>query len=300
MDKFIGHVLIIFPMEQQYKHIGRLMKAARRFKKENQESVSKAIGCSQSALSKLEHGTLIPSAPQWFDLCRYLHIPLTSLETGVLDRHRPIANVDEVSFIKWPKRYRLYRSVKSRELYPFVSYLRQLHGDEAIEKMFDELGLDIDLAVDFDHQMNHLVLFDVIHYFIKNEICGLTNIKEVADRYASPICHGEFVKSYSKANKLKELLQLYIDDQSYYQLDLKFEFESTSETSGILVIKKEKHFDLFLKDLSSDVIDFYAIYLKSKMESFLTSFLKTPVLVNPFSSQTPQGFPERFEIKIKN
>ena len=51
--------------EQQYS-LGTLMKAARKFKKFNQAEVADAIGCSQSALSKMEHDLLVPSAPQWF------------------------------------------------------------------------------------------------------------------------------------------------------------------------------------------------------------------------------------------
>ena len=285
-------------MEEEYKAIGRLMKAARRYKKENQESVSKAIGCSQSALSKLEHGTLVPSAPQWFDFCRYLEIPVVSLESSVIDRHLPLSSLDVPSIVKWPKRYRMFRGLKSRELYPFVSYLRQSQGDEAVEKMFDSLGVDIDLAVDFDHQINHLLVFDVIYYFIKNNICNLQNIKILGSRYASPIFHGELMKEYQKTKSLSALMEAFIREQKFYQMDFKFELVSSSERACVLSLKAEKHFDYFLKEVSADVMDFYRYYMKSKMEHFLSAILKSNIVINQGQVLAPQGLPERYEISL--
>lgn len=287
-------------MEEEYKHIGRIMKAARRFKKENQESVSKAIGCSQSALSKLEHGTLVPSAPQWFDFCRYLEIPVQSLESGVIDRHWPVESSELPSVLKWSKRYRQFRGLKSRELYPFVSYLRQTRGDEGVEKMFDELGIDIDLGVDFDHQINHLLIFDVIHYFIKNDISNLQSVKTLGERYASPIIHGDLFKEYGKQKNLKDLLSAFVREQRFYQLDFKLEVENASDRSAMLLVKSEKYFDSFVKEANPDVLEFYRYYFKSKIESFLSAVLKTSVTLSQASSLAPQGLPERYEVIVRD
>jgi transcriptional regulator with XRE-family HTH domain len=286
-------------MEEDYKHIGRIMKAARRFKKENQESVSKAIGCSQSALSKLEHGTLVPSAPQWFDFCRYLEIPVQSLESGVIDRNWPLSSLEEPSIIKWPKRYRMFRGVKSRELYPFVSYLGQVRGDEGVQKMFEELGIDIDLAVDFDHQINHVLIFDIIHYFIKNDIINIQNMKALGERNASPIMHGELFKHYSKLKNVKDLLSSFSENQRFYQIDVKFEVESELDKC-VLILKTEKQFDYFLKEAGPDVVDFYRYYLKSKLECFLSALLKSSVNLSQVQALAPQGIPERYEVIIKD
>lgn len=285
-------------MEEEYKSIGRLMKAARRYKKENQESVSKAIGCSQSALSKLEHGTLVPSAPQWFDFCRYLDIPVISLESSVIDRHLPLSSLEEPSLVKWPKRYRMFRGLKSRELYPFVSFLRQSQGDEAVQNMFDALGVDIDLAVDFDYQINHLLVFDVISYFLKNNICQLQNIKALGSRYSSPIFHGELMKEYQKAKSLSSLMEAFIREQKFYQMDLKFEVLSSSERSCVLAISTEKYFDYFLKEVSTDVMEFYRHYMKSKLEHFIGAILKRNIVIQQGQILAPQGLPERYEISL--
>src|SRR5690606_41875780 len=75
--------------EQQYS-LGTLMKAARKFKKPNQAEVAQAIGCSQSALSKMEHDLLVPSAPQWFLFARFTAIPPVALEEDIIDRNLPL------------------------------------------------------------------------------------------------------------------------------------------------------------------------------------------------------------------
>ena len=94
--------------------MGPIMKAARKFKKFNQADVAQAIGCSQSALSKMEHNLLVPSAPQWFLFSRFTSIPPESLETGFIDRHSKVKfNNDQVSLgFKIPKRYRHFRAGK--------------------------------------------------------------------------------------------------------------------------------------------------------------------------------------------
>ena len=285
-------------MEEDYKEIGRLMKAARKFQRENQESVSKAIGCSQSALSKLEHGTLVPSAPQWFLFCRHLHIPVTSLETGSIDRHIPIITLEEASLIKWPKRYRNFRGLKSRELYPFVSYLKALKGDAAVEKMFEELGLDIDLSVDFDHQINHLLLFDVIQYFIKNDISSHQEIRDIAQRYALPAVHGELYREYAKIHDIRNIVELFIKEQKYYQIDVKLKVEEIQHGRLNLVLNHERYFDSFIRDTSPEVLDFYCNYYKFKIEALLAGLTKEKVTVRAPENSAPRGFPERYEIEF--
>ncbi|GEM_PF-1391806 len=287
-------------MEEEYKYIGRIMKAARRFKKANQESVSKAIGCSQSALSKLEHGSLVPSAPQWFVFCRHLEIPVYSIETWVIDRLTPILPEDINPPIRWNKRYRSHRQIKSRELYPLVSYLRESRGDDAVEQMFKELDIDIDLAVDFDYQINHLVLFDVLNYFVQKSIISGENIKLIADQYAKPVVHGELYHAYQRSHSLKELLDIYLRDQQYYQADLCFEISNLSERGCSLIIKADKHLEGFLKETNPAIVSLYGQYLKLRLEALFTQLLKRKVSVTYVGAgQALREFPERLILSLK-
>lgn len=66
------------------------MRIARKNNKLSQKTVSYRLGISQSALSKMENGKLIPSAVLWFEFCRLTEISPDSLRTGEVE-HRAMA-----------------------------------------------------------------------------------------------------------------------------------------------------------------------------------------------------------------
>lgn len=62
-------------IDQKYaSEIGEIMKATRKRLRLKQGDVAKALQVSQSAVSKFESGTLVPSAVQWFEFCRLIGI----------------------------------------------------------------------------------------------------------------------------------------------------------------------------------------------------------------------------------
>ena len=154
------------------------MKAARKFRKLNQADVAQAIGCSQSARSKMEHNLLVPSAPQWFLFARFTSIAPESLETGVIDRHSKVKfNNDQVSLgFKIPKKYRLYRAEKVREIYPFLQYLEKNLKPPLHKQFMLSTGLDAEFFLDFDNLISFQLFLDVADYFMK---LGLGSPEEI-------------------------------------------------------------------------------------------------------------------------
>jgi transcriptional regulator with XRE-family HTH domain len=59
--------------------IARTLHKVRKHRELSQKDVAKALGITQSTLSKMEHGKLIPSAVQWYDFCQLTKIPMDSL-----------------------------------------------------------------------------------------------------------------------------------------------------------------------------------------------------------------------------
>jgi len=131
-------------MDELNATIGPLMKAARKFKKFNQSDVALANGCSQSALSKMEHSLLIPNAPQWFLFARFTTIPPESIETGIINRHSPVKfnDVKVSQGFKIPKRFRLNQAQKVREVYPFFHYLEKIVGVDPYNQFVENLEID--------------------------------------------------------------------------------------------------------------------------------------------------------------
>ena len=59
--------------------VARNMHGVRKHQELSQKDVAKALCITQSTLSKMEHGKLIPSAVQWHDFCRLTGLAMDSL-----------------------------------------------------------------------------------------------------------------------------------------------------------------------------------------------------------------------------
>ena len=59
--------------------VAKKMYSVRIEQERSQKDVAKALGITQSTLSKMEHGKLIPSAVQWLDFCRLTRVEADSL-----------------------------------------------------------------------------------------------------------------------------------------------------------------------------------------------------------------------------
>ena len=252
-------------MNDQTYSVGPIMKAARKFKKFNQADVASAIGCSQSALSKMEHNLLVPSAPQWFLFSRFTAIPPESLETGFIDRHSLIKmNSDEVSMgFKIPKKYRSFRAEKVRELYPFFKHYENL-GKEFIQSS----GMDPEFFLDFDNLINYQLYLDAVEFFVKKGKDSVEDIRELVKNGQDKNYWDHYGVEWKNLNNPKELLLEFINSQVFFQMDfvLKPDF---SNDKFILSYIPEKHAQSFAKDVSPEVSEFIKNYRKFTLENLV-------------------------------
>lgn len=249
--------------------IGPLMKAARKFKKFNQSDVASAIGCSQSALSKMEHNLLIPNAPQWFLFSRFTSIPPETIETGIIDRHSQIKlNDDSVSLgYKLPKRYRLNRGQKVREIYPLMLYLeKKIDGDDYKDFMAT-LGIDSEFFIDFDNIISFQMVVDLMNLFGRiskdslEEIRALVRFGQKENRYWD----GFFEKG-RKIQSLTELLEVFSQNQKFFQADFTVKLHQVNGTLTLSYVP-ESHLYHFLKDAGVEAKNFLANYRKASIEN---------------------------------
>lgn len=280
-------------MEQQISSIGLLMKAARRFKKFNQSEVAEAIGCSQSALSKMEHNILTPSAPQWFLFSRFTSIPPESIETGVIDRHTLVKlNNDEVSLgYKLPKRYRVNRAQKIRELYPYLFYLEK-KGGELFTQFMSNVGIDPEFFLDFDNLINFQLNVDLINLYFRLGIDTPEEIRSLVDLGQTEIYWGEHL---FEADDPQDLLLKFSQRQGEFQGD----FRLTVETPGrhfLFSYIPEPHLYHFLKDVTDDVSRWISYYRKFSLEQLVrrTFHQEIEARLMPELSRSP--LESRFEI----
>ncbi|HLD99336.1 MAG TPA: helix-turn-helix transcriptional regulator [Bdellovibrionota bacterium] len=65
--------------------IAKVIKTARKHRALTQHNVAEHLGVSQSAVSKMENGLVIPSAIQWYDFCVLTGIRAESLCSGEME-----------------------------------------------------------------------------------------------------------------------------------------------------------------------------------------------------------------------
>lgn len=256
-------------MSDQAYSIGPIMKAARKFKKFNQADVAKAIGCSQSALSKMEHNLLVPSAPQWFLFSRFTSIPPESLETGVIDRNTKIRfNDEEVSLgFKLPKKYRAHRSQKVREIYPLLKFLEG--KSPALHKEFiQSTGLDTEFFLDFDNLINFPFYLDTIQFLIKNGYGSDSMIKEIVTTWQNKIFWDHYGIEWAKIKNPKDLLQEFANEQIFFQADFQIKVESTADQTFLVYYLPEFHLQ-GLPLPAEEVIQFLNTYRKFTLENLI-------------------------------
>ena len=284
-------------MTEEAYTIGPIMKAARKFKKFNQADVAQAIGCSQSALSKMEHNLLVPSAPQWFLFSRFTSIPPESLETGIIDRHSKVKfNNDQVSLgFKIPKRYRHFRASKVREIYPFLLYLEKHVSPEAAKEFVVSTEIDQEFFLDFDNLVNFQLFLDAAEFMIKHNKNNIKDIREVV-QFQNKIYWDHYGVEWGKLGTISAVLTEYVNQQSYFQA----EFQIKLETQGNKILVSyfpEYHLKQIGAQASAESVKFLNNYRAATLENLIKRVLNQTVQVELVAETQNSPLGARFEVK---
>lgn len=247
--------------------IGPLMKAARKFKNLNQAEVAHAIGCSQSALSKMEHSRLLPDARQWFLFARFTAIPPESIELGIIDRHMRVL-MNDAQDLRLPKRFRLNRAQKVKEIYPFINYLDSINRSKLKDEFFQTSKLDAEFYLDFDNLVSFQLVIDLINFFIREGINSESQIKEIVQIGQDSIYWDHYFANWMKFQSVKELLIEYIFQQPYFQGDFDLSL-SDREGNIIFTYVPKEHIVLTIQDVTEQTKQWLFLYRKFTIENLI-------------------------------
>jgi transcriptional regulator with XRE-family HTH domain len=277
--------------------IGPLMKAARKFKKLNQADVAQAIGCSQSALSKMEHNLLIPSAPQWYLFARFTSIPLETIATGVIDRKSKVKfNNDQISLgFKIPKKYRNFRAEKVREIYPFLEFLEKKMIPPMHKEFIDSTGLDPEFFLDFDNLISFELFVDIVKYFIHLRKNSPRDIKGIVNFGQNDVYWDHFTVDWEKLHTVETVLWAFAQEQIFFQGDFQIKVETISGKTFISYYP-EYHMKQTGTSATPEVIEFLNHYREATLEHLIERTLGKKLRVKwvPEVSSTALG--ARFEV----
>ncbi|MBC7693294.1 MAG: helix-turn-helix transcriptional regulator [Methylotenera sp.] len=261
------------PQEKEdLKRISRVMRAARKISGKNQVEISKALGISQSALSKFESGLLIPSTSQWFMFCKVVGID--SLETftyGVVDNARP-ARLDgtyPASSFKIPKKYSHHAGSKVRAIRPFLQYFEERLGTEKMENYIEAQKIDQDYFVVYDNQLNIGFTLDMLTSLIGSGDLTAKDIPELTHVLNQPVIHGSLSHGYQRSSNQIQLINDLVHHSEHYEINFDYKIEDMNQKSLDLSIKPHEHMELF-EYRSSHLGNFLCQYKKSYLERFST------------------------------
>ena len=282
---------------QMTNTIGSLMKAARKFRKLSQSDVAHAIGCSQSALSKMEHDLLTPNAPQWFLFSRFTSIPPETIEMGVIDRHSPIGhdNAGMALTYKLPRRYRTNRFQKVREVYPFLIYLEKKVGGKDFKHFFESLEIDSEFFLDFDNMINFQMIVDFINHFIAIGKTSPEDIKGIIDFGQNDLYWDKFQEAWKQYHGQLEVLTEFSKAQAYFQADFKVTIELLE---GVILLSyiPEPHLYPFLKDVTPESREWLTYYRKFTLETLVKKSTGVSIEARPVPEVSRSFLETHFEI----
>jgi transcriptional regulator with XRE-family HTH domain len=284
--------------QQQVFSIGPLMKAARKFKKFNQADVAQAIGCSQSALSKMEHNLLVPSAPQWFLFARFTSIPPETLETGVIDRHSKVKfNNDQVSLgFKIPKKYRHFRAEKVREIFPFLQFLEKKMTPPMNKEFMLSTGLDPEFFLDFDNLISFQLFLDTIQYFITLGKNTPEAIKGIVNFGQNDVYWNHYGVEWKKLDSISAVLTEFAQEQIFFQTDFQLKVETATGKTTVSYFP-EYHLKQMANNVSPEVVQFLNSYREASLENLIDRVLGQKVKVELIPEVSTSALGARFEVK---
>ncbi len=136
--------------------IGHILYATRKHLGVNQTTLAPQLGLDQSALSRVESGKQMLSAPQWFTFCAITGVQPDSVTRGYFSL--PTA----LSAIRLPSRYNSERRTRVRGILPLLEHTKQALGDAAIDEILRKLKVDPDFVMNMNAQVNFNFILDLV------------------------------------------------------------------------------------------------------------------------------------------
>ena len=143
------------PEERKATHkMALILRSIRKSMPLTQSELASKLGMTQSALSKIEKGTLMPSAYVWISLCQLADVPADAFFWGQIDREkncRFLKKDDRQQGYKIPKKYNYLMGTSVRAMLPNIAYFKELFGEQGFQDFCFEHKIDPDFFAILDN-----------------------------------------------------------------------------------------------------------------------------------------------------
>jgi hypothetical protein len=237
----------------------KIIRASRKARGWTQAHAAQIIGVSQSALSKIEAGTLIPSVHQWFEFCQHAGIPADSHILGHLDRLEPVTFQERVSTqdFKIKEIYRVNTGSSARSLAPLLKWSEQKLGTEKLNQLLKSMGVDPDYFIDFSHPISLRFFTDFIQALKTEGAYRKTDLPKITQFVSDLKTHGLIGSSYLQSASPESVLKTAFSKSYLYELNFDYQIEEHSSKKTVFSAKPKDH----LKDSRQLHLDLGRDYL---------------------------------------
>ncbi len=229
-----------------YKHLPRLMRAARKRSGLSQVEIARLLDTSQATVSKYESGISYPGAVEWFAFCDATKILPESIRSGFIDLGRPavLRDVSRLGSFKIPEKYHRNQGEKVRGLYPVLSYLTSVLGGEAERDAYlKSRGLDPDFFVCLDEQLPIDFFADIVKYLLLNHRLDNRGLSILASGTRTPHLHGVLRSPTGSQAGPIDRLTFYLANMQHFDCDFAYDLLDQSAQRIDISIKPEAHID---------------------------------------------------------
>lgn len=225
------------------KRIARLVRATRKQLGLSQESIASKLGLIQSALSRIETGSQMLSAPQWAEFCRFTGISPDSIITGFVDLKRPttLKQDDRDGTFRIPRRYAKNRGSKIRAMVPFLNYFEATFGEENLHKYLKAQKIDPDFFICLDNQISINFCLDMAEHFSKQGVLKSRDIPRLAAAVTAPRTHGVLHYQYEGMTDRGSMLELLIQNAHFYECNFAYSIQHRSRKEVEITVTPQEH-----------------------------------------------------------
>lgn len=257
------------------ERIATLMRAARKRAGLGQVDIAQKLGISQGAVSRTEHGILIPSAPIWFDFCKLTDISPDSLVTGFIEKSSPalLESPQGTAGFKIHSRYTTDRGSKIRAMLPFLSFFESIYGSQGMKQFLASIRVDPDFIVDHDNQINLNFCMDIASRLIKDGHLKARSLGRLAKAANQRESHGSMHSHYDSVDGALNRLQVLLRNARFYECNFDYKIEDFSSTSIQLSVTPNEHLKRF-NYKNDELGDLLCRYKQHYFQQF--AFAKSP------------------------
>jgi DNA-binding XRE family transcriptional regulator/predicted hydrocarbon binding protein len=233
------------------------MRAVRKHAGLTQTDIARKLETSQSAISKIEAGSLAPPLLIWMSFCKLMGIDaVETLETGFVDFMRP-ANAENVSVsleenqgkienFRIPARYLNDRGTSVRWLLPLLKFYSSRHGTDKLRKFLKStMRIDPDFLVILDHSVNIQFVLDLSKHLVDSGDLTREDIATIAQFASNPDYQGFLHPILSRAVNAREKLTQLISNIERYETNFLYCIESNENNELRVSIKPREHLKRF-------------------------------------------------------